>query len=404
MTHLQLVRGDTVVNVATGETVDLAAAQLDAFAQARDAFGKFRAEIDDANRLIDAEIARRFDLDNVRAGTQNGWGVEVNAPSTTEWDVPNLRSAITELIADGRLGITVLDRAVPAVTTYKPSARELRKLLEHDDREVRELVRECRRMVPQRRRVTVTAPDSTEARAMSIGSSPHTPRKQEPLRQSSGCGSSISARVKNRKQLRITDCSSGDGSGSPVVILDAAGATGVSNFQLVCIERNQAAFTNYRPDSAVPNDGSTTSPTTGHNCTTAIAPMSSERCPTASIPNSSITTRTARTSGRSTLSPTAGGDQMFSFTSPRRAPSATAANDSTAHTNGSVNGTAPFGSTGPRITPPVGTGRSSSPPTTSRCWASSRGPRTSTTSRPPRAATGSTWSAPPSKSARTAIK
>ena len=119
---------------------------------------RFRAEIDDANRLIDAEIARRLDLDNVRAGTQNGWGVEVNAPSTTEWDVPNLRSAITELIADGRLGITVLDRAVPAVTTYKPSARELRKLLEHDDREVRELVRECRRMVPQRRRVTVTAP------------------------------------------------------------------------------------------------------------------------------------------------------------------------------------------------------------------------------------------------------
>ena len=69
-----------------------------------------------------------------------------------------MRSAITELISEGRLGPIVLDNAVPAVTVYKPSARELRKLVDHDDPEVRELIRECRRMVPQRRRVTVTAP------------------------------------------------------------------------------------------------------------------------------------------------------------------------------------------------------------------------------------------------------
>jgi hypothetical protein len=157
MTSLQLVRGPTdVVNPATGEQLSLLAETMQTLAQARSALSELKAQIDEANRLIDAEIARRLDLENTRQAVLDGLALKVNAPQKAVWDVGALRAALAALVNDGRLATGAANRALEPIVTYKTKEAELNKLLRHDDPEVRESIERCRRLEPQRRLVSVT--------------------------------------------------------------------------------------------------------------------------------------------------------------------------------------------------------------------------------------------------------
>jgi hypothetical protein len=160
---MELVRGDElIVNPASGELLHVHDAETGQLAQARDALIQLRAQINDASRLIDTELAHRLDHDNERSTLVNGYQLTVNAPTATEWDVAKLLETLTELVAEHKLGLGVIEKTLKQEVTYKPAQRELNKLLDHDDEQVRTRIRECRSMVPQRRRVTVVPPPTVE--------------------------------------------------------------------------------------------------------------------------------------------------------------------------------------------------------------------------------------------------
>ena len=104
---------------------------------------------------LDEEVARRLDLANERHRLVGDVELRVNAPQETQWDVERLRETLDQLVNEGRLGKGVPPRAVRTEVSYKPVARELTKLLAHDDARIRELIAECRVVVAARRRVTV---------------------------------------------------------------------------------------------------------------------------------------------------------------------------------------------------------------------------------------------------------
>ena len=146
-----------LANNRTGEAVELETMGWDRLALVRKAIVDARPVLDDTATAVDAEIARRLDADNKRKIYLEDERIElrVNAPRVTEWDVPRLRENLDQLVNEGRIGGGVPPRAVKTEVSFKPVARELTKLLEHDDPRVRELVVECRHMVNVKRRVQV---------------------------------------------------------------------------------------------------------------------------------------------------------------------------------------------------------------------------------------------------------
>lgn len=143
-----------VVESFTGQSFDLVKAKWDDLARARKGIIQLGHLMADTSRVIDHEIARRLDTLNDRSILVGDVELKVNAPLAPEWDVEKLAHTLVDLVNEGRLGAGVprrcLKRQLP-----KPVARELAKLLQHDDPRVRELVGECRTMVPVARRVAV---------------------------------------------------------------------------------------------------------------------------------------------------------------------------------------------------------------------------------------------------------
>lgn len=148
--------GGLIANNRTGEAFELEQMDWHKLALIRKAIVDARPIFDDTARLIDTEIARRLDADNDRSITVGSIELRVNAPMQTEWDVTRLQENLAQLVGEGRLAAGVPPRAVKTEVSYKPVARELSKLVDHDDPRVRELVRECRHILPARRRVQVT--------------------------------------------------------------------------------------------------------------------------------------------------------------------------------------------------------------------------------------------------------
>ena len=114
-----------------------------------------RSVLEASASYLDEEVARRLDLANERHRLVGDMELRVNAPQETVWDVERLRETLDQLVNEGRLAKGVPPRAVRTDVSYKPVARELTKLLAHDDPRVRELIAECRAVVAAKRRVTV---------------------------------------------------------------------------------------------------------------------------------------------------------------------------------------------------------------------------------------------------------
>ena len=151
-----LVSERRVLNLATGELLDLDSAVLGDLAQARDAIVQMRAALDEAGHRLDDEIASRLDHENERSAEVGPYKLTVNAPEARSWNIDRLQVALDELVNEGRLGAGVRTRALTTTVTYKAVARELNKLLTHDDPAVRVRIAECLTLTPAVRRVAVT--------------------------------------------------------------------------------------------------------------------------------------------------------------------------------------------------------------------------------------------------------
>jgi hypothetical protein len=147
---------NTVTNPVTGDTLDLDTAEWSDLARIRAGIIELGHRMAELSTMLDSELARRLDLTNKRSITVDGFDLTVNAPFRDEWDVPLLMRKLTECVAAGLLTKDAAQRAVKTETTYKPVARELSKLLKHDNPAVRDRIAEAVTAAPTKRRVTVT--------------------------------------------------------------------------------------------------------------------------------------------------------------------------------------------------------------------------------------------------------
>lgn len=154
MTDVPATRPAALLDPVTGELLELERpAELAAF---RDRLGDLKRMIDSTLSDVDELITARLDLENTRSGRYGDWDVVTEAPLETVWDVPRLGVALEALVQAGRITRNAAGAALEPVTTYKPRAKELAKLLAHADAEVIAAVDACRHAEPRsRRRVTV---------------------------------------------------------------------------------------------------------------------------------------------------------------------------------------------------------------------------------------------------------
>ena len=147
---------NTVTNPVTGDTLDLATAEWPDLARIRAGIIELGHRTAELSGMLDSEMAARLDHANQRSITVGGYDLKVNAPMRDEWNVPLLMRKLTECVAAGLLTKDAAQRAVKSETTHKPVARELTKLLKHDDPRVRDRISEAVTTVPTKRRVSVT--------------------------------------------------------------------------------------------------------------------------------------------------------------------------------------------------------------------------------------------------------
>lgn len=145
----------TLANSTSGVAIDLASAEWEELADMRRATILARTVLATTATYLDEEVARRLDHANERHRLVGDVELRVNAPFETVWDVERLRERLDQLVNEGRLGAGVPPRAVKTEVSYKAVARELKKLLAHDDPRVRELIGECYTELPAKRSVAV---------------------------------------------------------------------------------------------------------------------------------------------------------------------------------------------------------------------------------------------------------
>lgn len=140
----------------TGEILDLALRDLDELAALRDELGELKRVIDSTLAGVDLEVTARLDHENTRSARIGEWELTTEAPDEDVWDAGELGIVLEALVQAGRLSRRAAEAALEPVTTFKPRARELAKLLRAPSEDVREAIALCRVTRPRaRRRVTV---------------------------------------------------------------------------------------------------------------------------------------------------------------------------------------------------------------------------------------------------------
>lgn len=143
----------TVVNPASGEVIALSDA-TDLLAAERHRVVELKKALDQYAAAIDEELVRRLDLENTRSAEVGGYRIETKAPTTTTFDPVRLAVAIHDLIAEGKLGESVVERVfIPQ--PEKINKAEVNKLLKHADPVVRDWIARVGEETEQRRTVTV---------------------------------------------------------------------------------------------------------------------------------------------------------------------------------------------------------------------------------------------------------
>ena len=171
MSDTPSVRQSSIAHPFTGEVIDLGDVHETTLAEWRDGLGERRRWIDEVNAQIDRELTDRLDHENRRSAKFGDWEVETQAPFETSWDVASLGLELEALVQAGTLTRNAAEAALKPTTTYKPVARELKKLLDHADPEVRDAVARCRHSEPRRRR-RVTVKRTLPERRLSAAGGP----------------------------------------------------------------------------------------------------------------------------------------------------------------------------------------------------------------------------------------
>ncbi len=142
-----------VVDRETGELVSLEGATLEHLAELRAQRGILVGEANAENKLIDAEIVARLDLDATRSATAGRFRIKVPAPTVRETDELGLRAALLEASADGLISPDAIDRAVEIVEVPRARRAGITALHRHADERVRAIAAQFDREVdaPSRR-------------------------------------------------------------------------------------------------------------------------------------------------------------------------------------------------------------------------------------------------------------
>jgi hypothetical protein len=162
---VELLRGDSVVmNVRTGELVDIRNSTFEDVAQTREGLAALKREIDEASVLLDAELAARIDT-AIRAGQIDKYTVrvgdyEVKVPSPEAGGEVDAHALRQDLIARSNAGAIDLERsaidgAFKTKTTYTLN-RSVYNTLAKQEPELEALLKR-HTGPPSRRRATVTA-------------------------------------------------------------------------------------------------------------------------------------------------------------------------------------------------------------------------------------------------------
>jgi hypothetical protein len=124
MSRLELVRGvSAVLNVPTGEVLELEDATLDELAEARESLKQIRNDATTAGLMIDAELVRRADQALATGedfGETERFRVYVARGGAYDYDSEGLRKELLERAGRGELPITVeaVERAFTVRTKH----------------------------------------------------------------------------------------------------------------------------------------------------------------------------------------------------------------------------------------------------------------------------------------------
>lgn len=148
-----------ILNPASGEVIDLDAADLPALAAQVDRVGEMFGNLGLFRQALVDEAAKRLDRLNARKDVVGDYVIETNAPTTATYTIEAVRNQLRDLIAEGILDESVLDRVIvqdpPKAPPPKLAKVELNKLARHEDRRVAGALARARTVAPQRRTLTV---------------------------------------------------------------------------------------------------------------------------------------------------------------------------------------------------------------------------------------------------------
>lgn len=105
-------------------------------------------------KIVNDELAKRLDKENLRTAKLKDFEITVDAPSAVDWDTDGLLGALGTLVKEGVISEAALDRVMPV--TRKISQRELKKLIATLDGGDLEMVASCSKPSTRARRVKVT--------------------------------------------------------------------------------------------------------------------------------------------------------------------------------------------------------------------------------------------------------
>jgi hypothetical protein len=146
---------EPLVHPLTGEAIDLAHAPDEEIARFLDGLKEHKAQIQEAQHIVTAEVLRRMDLDARYTRRAGPYVFNSSSPEpTVEYDALPLREDLLELVDQRQLTIDAVDRTVEPVVTYKVKKSGINALRKIPA--VREIIDRHGHQVEKNRYVSVT--------------------------------------------------------------------------------------------------------------------------------------------------------------------------------------------------------------------------------------------------------
>lgn len=145
-------KGRDLIVPATGEVVNLSA-PTDILAEAAAQMRELETELARVRAVVNDELTRRLDHENLRSVEIGDWAISVDAPGGVDWDTDALMEELTRLVELDVISEDAMERVVPI--KRRVALRELKKLLPAIDSDYREDLEACSTPSTRVRRVKV---------------------------------------------------------------------------------------------------------------------------------------------------------------------------------------------------------------------------------------------------------